>query len=43
LYNKETLEKTDWAIKYGESRETGNIGHTRRCKTKQKTTQYDII
>jgi hypothetical protein len=27
---------TDGAIKHGKSRETGNTGHTRRRKTKQK-------
>jgi hypothetical protein len=30
------LEKTKGAIKSGQSRETGNIGHTRRIQTKQK-------
>jgi len=30
-----TLEKTEGAIKNGQSRETGNTGHTRRRKTKQ--------
>jgi hypothetical protein len=30
------LENTEGAIKKGKSRETGNIGHTRRRKTKQK-------
>jgi hypothetical protein len=30
------LEKTEGAIKNGQSRETGNIGYTRRGKTKQK-------
>jgi len=33
---KKTLEKTDGAIKNGKSRETDNIGYTRRRKTKQK-------
>jgi len=28
--------KTEGAINYGQSRETGNIGCTRRRKTKQK-------
>ena len=31
-----TLQNTKGAIKNGQSRETGNIGHTRRRKTKQK-------
>ena len=31
------LEKTEGAIKNGQSRETGNIGRTRQRKTKQKT------
>jgi hypothetical protein len=30
------LENTEGAIKKGKSRETGNIGYTRRWKTKQK-------
>ena len=30
------LENTERTIKNGQSRETGNIGHTRRRKTKQK-------
>jgi hypothetical protein len=35
------LEKTEWAIKNGQSRETGNIGHTRhRTRTNKNTTQY---
>ena len=29
-------ENTEGAIKNGQSRKTGNIGHTRRRKTKQK-------
>jgi len=29
------LENTEGANKYGQSRETDNIGHTRRRKTKQ--------
>jgi hypothetical protein len=29
------LENTEGAIKNGQSRETGNIGYTRRRKTKQ--------
>jgi predicted acetyltransferase len=32
-------EKTERAIKNGQSRETGNIGYTRQRKTKQNTTQ----
>ena len=31
-----TLQNTEWAIKKGQSRETGNIGYTRQRKTKQK-------
>jgi hypothetical protein len=30
------LENTEGAIKKGQSRETGNIGYTKRRKTKQK-------
>ena len=30
------LENTEGAIKYGQSRETGNIGYTRWRQTKQK-------
>ena len=33
---KKTLENTVGTIKNGQSRETGNIGYTRRRKTKQK-------
>jgi len=29
-------DEPSWAVKNGQSRETGNIGHTRRRKTKQK-------
>jgi len=31
---KKTLENTEGAIKNGKSRETGNVGYTRRRKTK---------
>ena len=34
------LEKTERTIKNGQSRETGNIGYTRRRQTKENTTQY---
>jgi hypothetical protein len=34
------LENIDGTIKNGQSRETVNIGYTRRRKTKQKSTQY---
>ena len=34
--DKYTLQNTEWAIKNGQSRETGNIGYTRRRQTKQK-------
>jgi len=34
---KQTLENTDQEIKTGQSRETGNIGYTRRRKYKTKT------
>ena len=33
---EKTLENTEGTIKNGHSRETGNAGHTRRRKTKQK-------
>jgi hypothetical protein len=36
LLNKETLENTEGAITKGKSRKTGNLGYTRRRKTKQK-------
>jgi hypothetical protein len=36
IHCKETLENTEGAIKNKQSRETGNIGHTRQRKTKQK-------
>ena len=41
---KWTLENTEGAIKKAQSRETSNIGYTRREKTKQskKTTQYMV-
>ena len=36
-YSIQTLEKTESAIKYGKSRETGNIGYSRhRMKTNKK-------
>jgi len=35
------LENTERAIKNGQSRETGNIGYTRRKKDKAKT-QHNI-
>jgi hypothetical protein len=31
---KLTVENTEWAIKNGKSKETGNIGYKRRRKTK---------
>jgi len=34
------LENTEGAIKNGQSRETSNIGYTRRRKTKENTRQY---
>ena len=37
LKNIQTINKTEGAIKNGQSRETGNI---RQRKTKQKTTKY---
>ena len=41
--NKETLEKTEGAIKNGQSRETDSIGHTRhRTKKKNTHTQHNI-
>jgi len=33
---KQMLENTEGEIKNGQSRETGNIGHTRRRNTTQK-------
>jgi len=39
-YGKYTLENTDGAIKNGQSRETGNVGYTRRRQTKTKTQHY---
>ena len=35
-YGKLTLATTEGAIKNGQSRETGNVGYTRRRTTKQK-------
>jgi len=35
-------ENTEGTIKIGKSRETGNIGYTRRRKNKTKT-QYTVI
>jgi hypothetical protein len=35
-YHTISVENTEWVIKNGQSRETGNIGYTRRRKTKQK-------
>ena len=32
----QTSENNEWAIEKGQSIETGNIGYTRRRKTKQK-------
>ena len=40
--NKKTLENTEEAITIGQSRETGNIGCTRRRLTKQKI-QHNVI
>ena len=37
IVNGRKLENTKGAIKNGQSRETGNIGHTRRRQTKQQT------
>ena len=39
---KKTLENTEEAIKNGQSRDTSNIGYTRRRQTKHNhnTTQY---
>jgi len=34
-----TLEKTEWAIKNGQSRDTGNIGYTRHRTKTNKTKQ----
>jgi len=36
LIIRKTLENTEGQIKKGQSRDTGNIGYTRRIKTKQK-------
>jgi hypothetical protein len=33
---KKTLEKTEWEIKIGQSRETGNTGYTRRRQHNKK-------
>jgi len=37
---RQTLEKTEGAIKNGQSRETDNIGYTRRRKTIPETQDY---
>ena len=40
---KKTLEKTEWAIKIGQSRETGNTGYTRhKTKTTQQKTYHNM-
>jgi hypothetical protein len=39
---KLTLENTERIIKNEQSRETGNIGYTRRRKTKQKHSIFSI-
>jgi len=39
LETKYTLENTEGVIKNGQSRDTGNIGHTRR---REKTKKYEI-
>ena len=36
VFNNQMLENTEGAIKNGQSRETGNIGYTRRRYIKQK-------
>ena len=36
IHLKKTLENTEWTIINGQSRETGDMGYTRRRKTKQK-------
>jgi hypothetical protein len=40
VYIKKPLENTEGAIKNGQPRETGNIGYTRRRKTKRKHNVY---
>jgi len=42
LKTKSTLENTEGVIKNGQSRETGNIGYTRRTKTKNKKQKDNI-
>ena len=37
--DKQTLEKTEGAIKNGPSRDTDNIGHTRHRQNKSNTTE----
>ena len=37
------LENTEGAIKNGQSRETGNIWHTRRRKNKTKNTTQCVL
>ena len=40
---KSTLENTEEIIQNGQSRETGNLGYTRRRKMKEKTkTQHNM-
>jgi len=36
------MDNQEWTIKNGQSKETGNIGYTRRGQTKQNTTQYAL-
>ena len=41
---KQTLEKTEWAIKSEQSRETGSIGYTKqKGKTKNKSKKHNTI
>jgi len=36
-YMKQTLKNTEWTIKKGQSRETGNIWYTRRRKSQHNS------
>jgi hypothetical protein len=41
-WSNRTSDNTEDVIKKVQSRETGNIGHTKRRKTKENITQYNL-
>jgi hypothetical protein len=38
LYHIHKIRETDWSIKYGQSRDTDNVGHKTQNKYKEKKT-----